>query len=88
MGEQRGALAWRRLSEQWPSRSRGADLRETDRAASPITAQGTRFIGPRTVEHLTGSLRALEVSLSDETLRRLDEIWPGPGGAAPEAYVW
>lgn len=32
------------------------------------------IIGPRTVEQLTGSLRALEVSLSDVTLRRLDEI--------------
>ncbi len=46
------------------------------------------IVGPRTVEQLTGSLRALEISLSDETLRRLDEIWPGPGGAAPEAYAW
>jgi aryl-alcohol dehydrogenase-like predicted oxidoreductase len=46
------------------------------------------IIGPRTVEQLTGSLRALEVSLSDETLRRLDEIWPGPGGEAPNAYAW
>ena len=31
----------------------------------------------------TASLRALEVTLSDETLRRLDAIWPGPGGEAP-----
>lgn len=46
------------------------------------------IIGPRTVEQLTGCLRALEVSLSDETLRRLDEIWPGPGGEAPNAYAW
>ena len=46
------------------------------------------IIGPRTVEQLTGSLRALEISLSDETLRRLDEIWPGPGGEAPQAYAW
>jgi aryl-alcohol dehydrogenase-like predicted oxidoreductase len=46
------------------------------------------IIGPRTVEQLTDNLRALEVSLSDETLRRLDEIWPGPGGEAPEAYAW
>jgi aryl-alcohol dehydrogenase-like predicted oxidoreductase len=46
------------------------------------------IIGPRTAGQLTGSLRALEVSLSDETLRRLDEIWPGPGGEAPNAYAW
>lgn len=46
------------------------------------------IIGPRTVEQLTASLRALEMVLSDATLRRLDEIWPGPGGEAPEAYAW
>lgn len=44
--------------------------------------------GPRTVEHLTENLRALEVTLSADTLRRLDEIWPGPGGEAPQAYAW
>ncbi len=46
------------------------------------------IIGPRTLEQLTGSLRALEISLSDETMKRLDEIWPGPGGEAPNAYSW
>jgi aryl-alcohol dehydrogenase-like predicted oxidoreductase len=46
------------------------------------------IIGPRTTEQLTRNLRALDVSLSDETLRRLDEIWPGPGGEAPKAYAW
>jgi aryl-alcohol dehydrogenase-like predicted oxidoreductase len=46
------------------------------------------IIGPRTAGQLTGSLRALEIALSDETLRRLDEIWPGPGGEAPKAYAW
>jgi len=46
------------------------------------------IIGPRTVEQLTGSLRALQISFSEETLRKLDEIWPGPGGEAPKAYAW
>jgi aryl-alcohol dehydrogenase-like predicted oxidoreductase len=46
------------------------------------------IIGPRTLEQLTGSLRALEISLSPETLARIDEVWPGPGGQAPEAYAW
>jgi aryl-alcohol dehydrogenase-like predicted oxidoreductase len=46
------------------------------------------IIGPRTMEQLTGSTRALEISLSDETLAQLDRIWPGPGGEAPEAYAW
>lgn len=46
------------------------------------------IIGPRTMEQLVGSMRALEIELSGETLARLDEIWPGPGGQAPEAYAW
>jgi aryl-alcohol dehydrogenase-like predicted oxidoreductase len=46
------------------------------------------IIGPRTIDQLTGSIRALEISLSDETLAQLDQIWPGPGGEAPEAYAW
>jgi aryl-alcohol dehydrogenase-like predicted oxidoreductase len=46
------------------------------------------IIGPRTMAQLEGSLRALELELSAETLQKLDEIWPGPGGEAPEAYAW
>jgi aryl-alcohol dehydrogenase-like predicted oxidoreductase len=46
------------------------------------------IIGPGTPEQLTGSLRALEIKLTDEQIKKLDEIWPGPGGPAPEAYAW
>jgi aryl-alcohol dehydrogenase-like predicted oxidoreductase len=46
------------------------------------------IIGPRTLEQLDGSTRALEIKLSDDVLTKLDEIWPGPGGPAPEAYAW
>jgi aryl-alcohol dehydrogenase-like predicted oxidoreductase len=46
------------------------------------------IIGPRTMDQLTGSLRALELTLDTQTLERLDRIWPGPGGEAPEAYAW
>ncbi len=46
------------------------------------------IIGPRTVEQLNASMRALEIQLGPEVLFRLDEIFPGPGGAAPEAYAW
>ncbi|MGV3614407.1 MAG: aldo/keto reductase [Fimbriimonas sp.] len=45
------------------------------------------IIGPRTVEQLDGSLRALEIELSEETLKRLDEIFPGHK-PAPEDYAW
>jgi aryl-alcohol dehydrogenase-like predicted oxidoreductase len=46
------------------------------------------IIGPRTMEQLTGSLRSLEIKLDEAALKKLDEIWPGPGGEAPEAYAW
>ncbi len=46
------------------------------------------IIGPRTMEQLDGSIRAVELKLSDDVMARLDAIWPGPGGAAPEAYAW
>ena len=46
------------------------------------------IIGPRTMEQLEGNLNALELELDGEILKKLDEIWPGPGGEAPEAYAW
>jgi aryl-alcohol dehydrogenase-like predicted oxidoreductase len=46
------------------------------------------IVGPRTMEQLEGALAALEVTLDESTLERLDEIFPGPGGPAPEAYAW
>jgi aryl-alcohol dehydrogenase-like predicted oxidoreductase len=46
------------------------------------------IIGPRTDDQFTSSLRALELKLDEATLKRLDEIFPGPGGEAPEAYAW
>jgi aryl-alcohol dehydrogenase-like predicted oxidoreductase len=46
------------------------------------------IVGPRTLDQFEGSLRALELRLTDEIVARLDEIWPGPGGEAPEAYAW
>ncbi|HET6511348.1 MAG TPA: aldo/keto reductase [Candidatus Kapabacteria bacterium] len=46
------------------------------------------IIGPRTLEQLDGSMRALELKLEEDTLAKLDVIFPGPGGAAPEAYAW
>lgn len=46
------------------------------------------IIGPRTMAQLEGSLRALAIKFSEEQLKTLDDIWPGPGGEAPEAYAW
>jgi hypothetical protein len=33
-------------------------------------------------------MRALEITFSDDVLEQIDQIWPGPGGTAPEAYAW
>jgi aryl-alcohol dehydrogenase-like predicted oxidoreductase len=46
------------------------------------------IIGPRTLEQLNDTQRALEIDLQEETLKKLDEIFPSPGGQAPEAYAW
>lgn len=46
------------------------------------------IIGPRTKAQLDASLRAVSLKLSPATLKRLDAIFPGPGGRAPEAYAW
>jgi NDP-hexose C3-ketoreductase / dTDP-4-oxo-2-deoxy-alpha-D-pentos-2-ene 2,3-reductase len=46
------------------------------------------IIGPRTEEQLEGAFRSLEIRLDGDVMKRLDEIFPGPGGPAPEAYAW
>ena len=46
------------------------------------------IIGPRTMEQLEGNLKSADLKLDEATLKKLDEIWPGPGGQAPEAYAW
>ncbi len=56
-------------------------LLHNDAVTAPI-------IGPRNMEQLTGITKSIEIKLSDESLNKLDEIWPGPGGSAPGAYAW
>jgi aryl-alcohol dehydrogenase-like predicted oxidoreductase len=45
------------------------------------------IIGPRNVAQLNGTLNALEIKLSDETLKKLDEIFPGYK-PSPEGFAW
>ncbi|MCC2278746.1 aldo/keto reductase [Streptomyces sp. ET3-23] len=45
------------------------------------------IIGPRTGEQLDSALRAVELTLPEELLASLEEIFPGPG-PAPEAFAW
>jgi aryl-alcohol dehydrogenase-like predicted oxidoreductase len=51
-------------------------------------AVSSTIVGSRTTAQLQASLHALDVALSDAVMARLEEIWPGPGGEAPEAYAW
>lgn len=51
-------------------------------------AVSSPIIGPRTIEQLTDSMRSLDIKLSEDNLKKLDKIWPGPGGEAPKAYAW
>jgi aryl-alcohol dehydrogenase-like predicted oxidoreductase len=46
------------------------------------------IVGPRTLEQLTDTMRVMNLTLGKDTLKRLDELFPGPGGPAPEAYAW
>jgi len=54
--------------------------------ANPVVT--APIIGPRTLEQLTGSLRALKIKFSKAEMAKLDGIWPGPGGESPEAFAW
>jgi NDP-hexose 2,3-enoyl reductase len=48
------------------------------------------IIGPRTIEQLDASLAALDITLTEAALNRLDELFPpiGNGGPGPEAWAW
>jgi aryl-alcohol dehydrogenase-like predicted oxidoreductase len=46
------------------------------------------IIGPRTLEQLQDCASVTDLVLSEDALKQLDEIFPGPGGEAPQAYAW
>jgi aryl-alcohol dehydrogenase-like predicted oxidoreductase len=46
------------------------------------------IVGPRTMAQFKANLAALEIELGADVLKKLDELFPGPGGPAPEAYAW
>jgi aryl-alcohol dehydrogenase-like predicted oxidoreductase len=76
--------AWEKFCKQMGEKP--ADVALAWLLANPaVTAP---IIGPRTLEQLTGALRALKIKFTKAEMKKLDEIWPGPGGEAPEAYAW
>lgn len=78
--------------ERWEGLCQRMGERPADVALAWLLSQPgvtAPIIGPRTREQLDGALRALELApLGDGVLAELDDIFPGPGGEAPEAYAW
>jgi len=54
--------------------------------ANPVVT--APIVGPRTIEQLESAVRATRLKLNADTLQKLDAIFPGPGGEAPQAYAW
>ena len=63
-----------------------ADVAQAWVLANPVVT--CPIVGPRTLEQLESSVKGLEVKIPEEMMKKLDEIFPGPGGEAPEAYAW
>src|SRR4051795_5059771 len=77
--------------EAWEKACAELGERPADVALAWLLANPTvtaPIIGPRRREQFDGSLRAVEIHLEPEFLAELDQIFPGPGGPAPEAYAW
>jgi len=77
-------IAWETFCKQMGEKP--ADVALAWLLANPVVT--APIIGPRTIEQLTGSLRALKIKFNKTEMKKLDEIWSGPGGEAPEAYAW
>ena len=54
--------------------------------ANPVVT--APIIGPRTMDQFAGNVHALNIKLTEEQMKTLHEIWPGPSNQAPEAYAW
>jgi aryl-alcohol dehydrogenase-like predicted oxidoreductase len=65
---------------------RPADVAVAWLLANPVVT--APIVGPRTMEQFEGAVHSLDIALDDEVLSRIDKIFPGPGGTAPEAYAW
>jgi aryl-alcohol dehydrogenase-like predicted oxidoreductase len=82
---------YRSRLESYEALCRGLGERPADVALAWLLQQPAvtaPIIGPRTLEQLNGSMRSVTLTLSADTLKKLDALFPGPGGPAPEAYAW
>ncbi len=81
----------RDVLEEWEAFCRELGEQPADVAVAWLLHQPAvtaPIVGPRTLDQLEGALRATEITLDAGALDRLDKIFPGPGGQAPEAYAW
>lgn len=87
---QKQVEAKRDTLEQWENMCREIGEQPADVALAWMLQNPTitgPIIGPRTIEQLEGSLRALEIKLSDEFNTKLNELFPGHK-TSPEDYAW
>ncbi len=85
------AELYRRQLESFAGLCAELGEREADVATAWVLAHpavNCVVIGPRKTEQLTAALRAVELTLDDGTMARLNEIFHGPPCQAPEAYAW
>ena len=78
---------WRH-SWTWPARPGCTSAHLALAFALTHPAVTSAIIGPRTMEHMTGALGALEVSLSDEVLDRIDAVVPPGTTVDPSDTGW
>jgi aryl-alcohol dehydrogenase-like predicted oxidoreductase len=89
-GVQKQVEAKRETLEKWESMCREIGEQPADVALAWMLQNPTitaPIIGPRTLEQVEGSLRALEIQLSEEFNTRLNELFPGRK-PSPEDYAW
>jgi aryl-alcohol dehydrogenase-like predicted oxidoreductase len=89
-GVQKQLETHRTKIEQWEALCRELGEKPADVALAwmlqnPVIS--APIIGPRTSEQMEGSLRALEITLTDAVNQRLNAIFPGRK-TAPEDYAW
>ena len=91
---ERGRRTYLRPSETitaYEDLCRSIGERPADVALAWLSAQPgvtAPIVGPRTLVQFVANLAALKIELNEEVLSRINELFPGPGGAAPEAYAW
>lgn len=88
---QKDVATYRVRLEQYEALCRKLGNRPADVALAWLLQQPAvtaPIIGPRTIQQLDEAMSGMSLTLSTDTLKKLDEVFPGPGGPAPEAYAW